>query len=89
MNTSLLGNAEALTKALTTIISEASKVAGSFAAPFYTVNLSSRLANSRDIYIPLFENNTARRWSGNLKKFKLTANGQIIDKNGNSCNVIV
>ena len=76
-------DASSFAEALKTIIQEASKVAGSFAAPVYTVDPSSRLANSRDIYLPLFENSSSPRWSGNLKKFKLNAGGQIIDKTGN------
>jgi len=74
-------NAAALTAVFKAIISDVSKTARSFAAPVYTVDPSSRLAHSKDIYIPLFENGAAPRWSGNLKKFKLNAAGQIVDKN--------
>lgn len=75
-------NAASFAEALKTIIREGSKVPGSFAAPVYTVDPSTRLANSRDIYIPLFEKINAPRWSGNLKKFKLNAVGEITDKTG-------
>ena len=76
-------NAAALTAVFKAIISDVSKTARSYAAPVYTVDPSSRLAHSRNLYIPLFENSAAPRWSGNLKKFKLNDAGQIVDSNGN------
>ena len=75
-------NAAALAAVFKAIISDVSKTARSYAAPVYTVDPSSRLAHSRNIYIPLFENSSAPRWAGNLKKFKLNDAGQIIDKAG-------
>ena len=73
----------ALAAVFKAIISDVSKTARSFAAPAYTVDPSSRLAHSRNLYIPLFENSATPRWSGNLKKFKLNDAGQIVDRNGN------
>jgi len=73
----------ALAAVFKSIISDVSKTARSYAAPVYTVDPSSRLSHSRDIYIPLFENSAAPRWAGNLKKFKLNDKGQIIDRSGN------
>lgn len=74
-------NAAALAAVFKSIIADVSKTARSYAAPVYTVDPSSRLAHSRDIYIPLFENSAAPGWSGNLKKFKLNDAGQIVGLN--------
>ena len=76
-------NAAALATVFKGIIADVSKTARSYAAPTYTVDPSSRLAHSRNLYIPLFENSAAPSWSGNLKKFKLNDTGQIVDINGN------
>ena len=75
-------NAAGLAAVFKSIIADVSKTARSYAAPVYTVDPSSRLANSQDVYVPLFENSAAPGWSGNLKKFKLNDAGQLVDKNG-------
>ena len=75
-------DAAGLAAVFKSIVSDVSKTARSYAAPTYTVDQNSLLSHSRDVYIPLFENGAAPRWSGNLKKFKLNASGQIIDKAG-------
>jgi len=75
-------DAAALAAVFKAIIADVSKTARSYASPAYTVDPSSLLAHSRNIYIPLFENSAAPRWAGNLKKFKLNDKGQIVDKNG-------
>lgn len=64
------------------IVADVSKTARSYSAPTYTVDQSSLLSHSRDVYIPLFENSATPRWSGNIKKFKLNNAGQIVDRNG-------
>jgi Tfp pilus tip-associated adhesin PilY1 len=55
----------------------------SFAAPVYTVDTDSLTSNSDDIYLPLFQNTAFPAWSGNLKKFKLNAAGEIVDRENN------
>ncbi|WP_158278933.1 PilC/PilY family type IV pilus protein [Leucothrix arctica] len=52
----------------------------SFAAPVYTVDSDSLISNSNDIYLPLFQNTAFPGWAGNLKKFKLNADGEIVDR---------
>ena len=74
--------ASALVEAFQSIIEDIDSSARSYAAPVYTVDASSLLAHSKDIYLPLFENTALPRWSGNLKKFKLNDSGKIVDKNG-------
>lgn len=76
-------DAAALAAVFKSIITDVSSPARSYASPTYTVDPSSRLAHSRNLYIPLFESSAAPTWSGNLKKFKLNDLGQIIDSSGN------
>lgn len=75
-------DAAALAAVFKSIVSDVSKAARSYSAPAYTVDQSSLLSHSRNVYIPMFENAAAPAWSGNLKKFKLNDSGQIIDKTG-------
>ena len=72
----------ALVEAFLSIIKDIDSSARSYAAPVYTVDPSSLLAHSKDIYLPLFENTALPRWSGNLKKFKINDAGKIVDKEG-------
>ena len=75
-------DAAGLAAVFKSIISDVSKTARSYAAPVYTVDQASLLAHSRDVYIPLFENGATPRWSGNLKKYKMNASGQLVGKEG-------
>ena len=76
------GDSDALTEAFLDIISDTREATpGSFAAPTYTVDPSSMLANSKDIFLPLFESSGSPAWNGNLKKFKLDSSGTIVDVN--------
>ncbi|PID46728.1 MAG: hypothetical protein CSB47_02435 [Proteobacteria bacterium] len=74
-------DAEALTAVFKHIIEDVSKTARSYSAPTYTVDQKSLLSHSNSVYIPMFENSDSPSWAGNLKKFKLNSDGQIIDKN--------
>ena len=73
-----------LVDAFKDVIETSGSQARSYAAPAYTVDPSSLLAHSRDIYLPLFDasKHSLPMWSGNLKKFKLNDSGEIIDQNG-------
>lgn len=68
-------------KAILNSINEASS---SFSAPTYTVDETNMLANSDDIYIPMFNRDSKPAWAGNLKKFKrkqeTLADGTVISK---------
>lgn len=71
----------ALAQAFISITQDTLKPARSFAAPVYTVDPSSLLSHSKDIYLPLFKNSDLPAWSGNVKKFKLNNKGEIVDAN--------
>jgi type IV pilus assembly protein PilY1 len=57
--------------------------ADTFVAPAVTVNAYNRLQNREDIYYVVFKPNINARWNGNLKKYKVTSEAVIADKNGN------
>lgn len=73
---------DSLISAFKSIIESVTATARSFAAPVYTVDTDSLLAHSNDIYLPLFENSSLPGWKGNIKKFKLNAAGEIVDRTG-------
>jgi type IV pilus assembly protein PilY1 len=74
----------ALENAFRRIIGQIQSVdADTFVAPAVTVNAYNRLQNREDIYYVVFKPNTNARWNGNLKKYKVTAEAIIEDKNGN------
>lgn len=75
-------NTAALVAAFKSIINDIGSSARSFAAPVYTVDPNSMLSHSDDIYLPLFENSALPAWAGNIKKFKLSSAGKIVDANG-------
>lgn len=61
-----------LANAFSTILTEISASASSFAAPAYTVDSTTGLSNEEVIYIPVFDKQLTPRWNGNLKKFLLS-----------------
>lgn len=83
-------NADELSGAFSAILSSISKEVSSFSSPTYTVDENTLLANSDEIYIPMFSRDSKPLWSGNLKKFKRqqytlsdgTVGSKIVDKNG-------
>ena len=80
----LASSPEELAKAFADILAEVAAPKGTLASPGYSVNVKNGLEHEKDIYIPVFDRKNTARWSGNLKKFKITdANGKrrIIGKN--------
>lgn len=75
-----------LSQAFSHILAKISSTTTSFASPGYSVDLKTGLFNEEDIYIPVFDKGLTPRWSGNLKKFKLSTNASgktyVADKNG-------
>ena len=55
----------------------------SFVAPAVSVNAYNRLQNRDELYFALFEPNNALRWHGNIKKYRVNANAEILDANDN------
>lgn len=82
-------NSEELAGAFSAILNSISKNALSFSAPTYSVDESTLISHSEDVYIPMFDVDNQPLWPGNLKKFKRkeykqadgTVISKIVDKN--------
>jgi len=56
--------------------------ADSFVAPAVTVNAFSRLEFRDDLYFAVFEPNNSPRWNGNIKRYRINTDGDILDQDG-------
>ena len=66
--------------AVTDIFDEVVIQNASFTSPTVSVNAFVGL-NLNDLYIAVFRPSKSTRWKGNIKKYKLAANGDILDSN--------
>lgn len=71
-----------LLDAFNSIINKVTASASSFSSPSYQVDQNTLLAHDEYIYIPVFDRNNLPRWPGNIKKFKRSSAGKIVDANG-------
>ncbi len=69
-----------LNRVLQTIFAEIKKVNTSFAAPVIPASPQNRFASGERVYFGLFQPSENGRWKGNLKKYGINADGQILDK---------
>ncbi|MGH8243710.1 MAG: pilus assembly protein [Steroidobacteraceae bacterium] len=53
----------------------------SFTAPAVSVNAFNRTQNLNDLFITVFRPSETYAWDGNIKKYRLTADGTIVDAN--------
>lgn len=53
-----------------------------FVSPAVAVNAFNRLQYRDDLYYAVFEPQQSKRWYGNVKKYKLDADGNIVDATG-------
>lgn len=51
----------------------------SFTAPAVSVNAYNSLQNRNELYYALFEPNIDPRWSGNIKKYTINSDGEVLD----------
>jgi type IV pilus assembly protein PilY1 len=56
----------------------------SFTAPSIAVNAFNRTQNLNDLYMSVFKPSLNYRWIGNVKKYRLTPEGDIVDQDGKS-----
>jgi type IV pilus assembly protein PilY1 len=56
--------------------------ATSFAAPAVSVNSFNELRNRDEIYYAVFEPSRTSKWPGNVKKYKLSSDGDLVDALG-------
>ncbi|GGQ09798.1 pilus assembly protein [Shewanella litoralis] len=76
-------DAEKLQEALQSIFSNILETNSSFTSPSVASNNFDRTQTLDSVYYAMFLPNEGPRWVGNLKKFKVTGSGDVVDKNGN------
>ncbi len=75
-------DAQTLSLAFQNIIDEIVEDTSSFVAPVVPVDRMERTQSGHYIYIALFKPKNQRMWSGNIKKFQIADNGDILDSRG-------
>ena len=75
-------SADSLLNAFESIILSIYSDSTSFVTPAVTVNAFNRLQHRDEVYYAIFQPSTDPRWQGNVKKFKITAAGDLLDANG-------
>jgi type IV pilus assembly protein PilY1 len=73
---------QSLEDAFTDIVREILIDNASFTAPSVAVNAFNRTQNLNDLYMSVFKPALSYRWLGNIKKYRLTTEGDIVDANG-------
>ncbi|ARD21606.1 pilus assembly protein [Shewanella japonica] len=73
-------SAEALKASLLQAVTAIQGTDSSFTSPSVVLD---KTQTGDDAYFAMFLPDKGPRWSGNLKKFKVTADGTVVDKNGN------
>ncbi|MCL2915933.1 rRNA (guanine-N1)-methyltransferase [Shewanella corallii] len=75
-------DASDLQAALQQVFTDILEVNASFTSPSIASNNFDRTQTFDAVYYAMFLPNRGPRWSGNLKKFKVTGSGDIVDKKG-------
>ena len=73
-----------LSTAFTSIIARILEQTQTFTAPAVAVNAFNRTQNLNYLYMSLFKPASSYRWLGNVKKYRVTQGGTIVDANGNA-----
>lgn len=71
-----------LSAAFDTIVGDVTEVDTSFAAPAVAISRFNRLVHRNEIYYAVFQPLETPNWPGNLKKFGLNSDTDIVDVNG-------
>jgi len=79
----LADNADDLEKAFNSIFREALSTNTTFSSPGVSVSNFNQLNHLDSLYFSVFEPVVQPLWPGNLKRYRLTADGTIVDQNGN------
>tara|TARA_R110002167_G_scaffold195810_3_gene398635 strand:- start:5122 stop:8676 length:3555 start_codon:yes stop_codon:yes gene_type:complete len=72
-----------LSAALQKVFTKILEVNSSFTSPSIASNNFDRTQTFDSVYYAMFVPNKGPRWMGNLKKFRVTGSGDIVDKKGN------
>lgn len=75
-------NPQELAAALQGILGDVQKNSFSFSSPSFAVDENSMLSHGSNIYLPVFDASNTPLWSGNLRKFGIDANGNIVGAGG-------
>ena len=75
-------NAFELTAAFNSIFIDILSDSSTFVAPAIAVNAFNQLQSRNEIYFAVFRPSNSPRWTGNVKKFTISSEGQILDANG-------
>lgn len=75
-------NAQQLADAFDDILRSVMDTSSTFVAPGVAVNSFNRLSHFDALYYSVFEPDTRPLWQGNLKRYKISAGGKIVDVNG-------
>lgn len=78
----LAGSEQQLSVALTSVLSQIFAVNASFVAPVAPVSPESRTRSGSRIYMGFFKPQTGTHWFGNLKKYALDTNDNLVDATG-------
>lgn len=73
-------NYEDLKIALQDIFDSIAKTSGTFTAPAVSVNAFNNLEHLDQLYYSVFKPTDNVGWSGNLKRYRLTTTGKVVDK---------
>ncbi len=76
-------SAEELQDAFDDILDDALEQDSSFVSPGIAVNNFNQLTHIDQLYFAMFKPTTAPRWQGNLKRYRLANNGNLVDINQN------
>ncbi|MFT4907393.1 MAG: type IV pilus assembly protein PilY1 [Oleispira sp.] len=74
-------NYEQLKKSLKDIFDSIAKTSSTFTAPAVSVNAFNNLEHLDQLYYSVFKPTDSAGWSGNLKRYRLTSEGVVTDKN--------
>ena len=75
-------SATELAKAFQGAVTEILSTNTTFTTPSVGANSFNRTQSLDSVYMAMFKPSDGQRWSGNIKKFKINSNGQLIGKNG-------
>lgn len=73
-------NRDGLADAFNNILSNIQQRSLSFSSPSFTVDENQFLSQGTDVYVPVFDASRSTLWSGNLRKYKMDAQGVVVGK---------
>jgi len=78
----LANNTSGLSNAFEDILSDIEQIDATFVAPVVPVSRTNRTLAGNALYVGLFQPTSTGRWNGNVKKFRLTKDGDLVEPDG-------